>query len=212
MNIQNHRLVDVFKREYETTRSLEAAVGAVATAVLASVEADEVRTTANRGERMAQVAPLMIAGERATAIAAKLGITRKAVEKAVERAAKNGLLPLRRRIVFADPPPATIAAVLEVVAGLHGKSPDRLFDRQWGSRQQCTARWIAAATLRRMGMSMPKIAAAVGLADHSTVHRGLRLVDASAELTAQAEWVWRQVAPEASALDPKTAQAGGVAA
>jgi chromosomal replication initiation ATPase DnaA len=42
-----------------------------------------------------------------------------------------------------------------------------------------------------MAMSLGAIAAAVGLADHTTVHYGLRQVATRPDLKAQAETIWQ---------------------
>jgi hypothetical protein len=182
MHVPDH-LVDVFKTEYEATRSLEAAVGAVRTAVLAQLETPPQRV---------EVQPLPVSGHL------------RAVPPPVP---PQHHPPMGDRVAA-----EIIKAVLTAVARSHGDTPTRLFDRRWTTRRQAAARWVAAAVLRRMGMSMPEIAREVGFADHTTVLYGLRQVDARAELAAQAEAVWREITAGAAALDPKGAQAQGVAA
>lgn len=169
MHTRAPHLVDVFKREFEVTRDLEAALLAVETAVLARVPV--------RRRPVARAAPSLsmpVAVQEAAAMPVP---------------ATTGPCTPRRPKFDA----ASVQAVLAAAATLTGESVERLFDRRWSTRRRCSARYVAAVVLRRMGMSMTEIARVVGLADHSTVHHGLRTVDASAELRAQADWIGQRV-------------------
>lgn len=160
-------LVDVFRRELEASRSLEAAVSAVATAVLARAE---------------DLYALRVAEEE------------------------------KRPPLHAQPSQARLAAVQKAVAAIYRKSPHRLFERRGTGRSHSTARWVAAAVLRRMDMSLQGIADVVGFRDHTAVLYGLRQVESRPELAEQAETVWRQISPAKRGDVPGPVHAEGVAA
>jgi len=176
MSIPDH-LVDVFKRELEATRSLDAAVAAVATAVLA------------RQEEAAATPP----------------------PPPSPPVQLRALPPAHRPPCRAKVQGERVVAVRAVVARLYGETPQLLFDRHWTRRPQAPARWVAATVLRRLKMSLPDIARAVGFADHTTVLYGLRQVEARPDLAEQAEAVWREITAQAVAVDPQTDRAGAAA-
>lgn len=147
----NTALVELFRIEYEATHSLDAAVGAVVTAVRA----------AGNLPRLEPPPP---------------------PRPSVSAPRRSG------------PPPGVVIQVLEAVACACDVNQQDVYTRRWTTRRDCAVRWIAATMLRRMQMSLGAIAAAVGLADHTTVHYGLRQVEARSELRAQADAIW-QAAP-----------------
>jgi hypothetical protein len=166
MNIPRD-LVDVFRRELETTRSLDAAVAAVATAVLARVDAPTRRTPPPPLPAPPPPPPVQLRG----------------LPSAPEPRPAARLQVSRERV----------AAVKQAVAEYYQMKPHLIFDRRWSTRCASGARWVTAAILRRMGMCKREIAEHVGLADHSTVVYGLRQVESRPDLAEQAETVWRQV-------------------
>jgi hypothetical protein len=149
--------VDVFRREYEATHSLDAAVAAVVTTVRARL--DEARPASPPPTPLRVVPP-----------------------------------PCRRPPGRAKVSSVQIVAVRAAVAALYPDEPiQRLFDRRWSTRRLAGARWVAAAVLRRLGMSMREIAQAVGLSDHTGVLYGLQQMDARPELACQADGIWERL-------------------
>ena len=179
------RMVEVFRTELEATRSMEAAVGALATAVLAEHEHEPPPPTPLHPPVKPPPAPPPPPPPK------KL----------------RGLSAATQRRPPKRTPGCSMCrnnALLEAVAALYGTVPELLFDGQLRRRRRhwratAPARWVASSVLRRTGMSMPEIAVAVGLADHSTVIYGLRHVEADGELAAQVDLVWRQFSRQQAA-------------
>jgi chromosomal replication initiation ATPase DnaA len=87
----------------------------------------------------------------------------------------------RAREAHARPMPDLPKRVLAVSASLFNVVPPARLLRPGRHRDICSARWIAAWTLRRRGWSTLKIGRFLGL-DHSTVLHGLRRVAERHEL------------------------------
>ncbi len=150
--IDEKRLVEVFRLEYEATRDLPAAVRAVATAALSSTTED---------------APPL---DEADCDAWKC----------------------KSRGVCQDPEESQVADVMRAVGQRFGIGKKRLLiDGRRRSRDGSQIRRIAMALLRRLGLSLPKIAAAMGLANHTSVLDALRRLNADPVACAAVESLWR---------------------
>lgn len=166
MTTTEDRLVEVFRSELEATRSIEAAVAAVATAV-----------RADAGMHSRKPAP----------VPQPPPPPRKMVHLFHPRRPARTPRPDTLH-------PSVVMAVLVATAEEVGTSVPRLVDRKQRTREpeHAAARWLAAAVLRRLGAPPTEIARHVGM-DLTTVLHGFKRVDASPALQVRAEALWRRL-------------------
>lgn len=135
--IDPKEVVAGFVREYQETKSLDAAVGSVITAVAAKTE----EATLSR-----------------------------------VRLQMGGVIQLPLKQIPEEVTQERIDEVLDAVAKTFRVAKERIFNPRYRDRSTAPLRWVAAALLRAMGMSLPAIASSVGLRDHTTVLHGLRQI------------------------------------